>query len=113
MASHQMGNRAHREIRFCVTCEARDRTFIDGRCVICGNPPVEPPNRTFVWTGVRGNWVEGANWEGGEVPTSDDDVQVVVKRQWFKGWTVIDWWACTLCVIATVYLVVQVVRWVV
>lgn len=25
-------------LAFCVTCNARDRAVIDGRCIICGNP---------------------------------------------------------------------------
>lgn len=80
-----------RELKFCKTCNARERVIQNGVCVICGcNPATDPPSTSYTFT--RG-MVD----------------RVIDKR---SDWPLIDKYVFGLCVVATLYIVIQVALWI-
>lgn len=76
-----------RTLKFCQTCNARERVITHGRCLVCGNPPELRVKATD--------------------PLTDNDLTPVSPLRW----TWLDLWILVLCVTVTVYWGWHVVKW--
>lgn len=97
------------ETKFCQTCNARERVIEHGKCIVCGHPPSE------VW-----KWAsDPLTWGSQRRKKALDDM--AMKRgfptlqwpQWPHDYTGLDRYVAILCVLGTLYVVLQVVRWLV
>lgn len=85
-----------RTLRYCVTCNARERVIEHGKCVVCGNDPM---TRTL----HIGPLTTRA--------TTDPPTVLQWFHDRFAGWTRLDFYCLVMCVLATVYLAIHVVLW--
>lgn len=75
-------------LRYCNTCNARERVIEHGHCIVCGcNPTARPVNATT--DPPRSSWGR------------------------FVGWSRLDAYVLVLCIVTTWYLAVKVLQWLV
>lgn len=80
----------NRRLKFCRTCNCRERVIEYGKCIICGHDPDEYPVNDYL----------------------------IPPRKMFSDihrgrgeWTALDWYALGVCVVMTVYILVHIVVW--
>lgn len=73
-------------LSFCKTCNRRDAIIQHGRCIVCGYPPNERHEST-------------------DPPKPRVEVR--------SDWPFLDRYVAVLCVVVTLYVMAQVVRWII